>query len=337
MLTKDQFEQLASFIVRAIRGNRSQNSINMRLGYSYNQVSKWETGAKKIKWNELLLLCEACKIDIQKNLQHRFQYIGKTNWKSFFRFLADQNFEKKLLETHGFSFQKIHSWYLDDSNPFLHDCLKVFESHSPILLSFCSIFADISELPFLQERISKTKSEAQLIGEYPVSGFILCSLELESYKTSDLKTVEFMEHYYGISPHITNICLEIAMQTKLVISTSNGKHALNQVEESPNTDLATMEQRKNVKHSLSVLASEIIRNFPDNSVSTNSMRNFSHMYFGANKESAEAILKATGEYFKKIREINIAAKPPFDRVGVLNLHIFDDIFMKETNISLKDM
>jgi transcriptional regulator with XRE-family HTH domain len=338
MLTDKEYKELSIIIIKNIRDNRSQKAINIKLNYTYNQVSKWERGIKKVRWNDLINLCEVCDLDLKKNLLYRFQYPGDLDWRSFFRFLADQNFENKLMSTFHFSSRKIRNWYLKGGNPTLIDCLKVFEAHSPVLLSFCNIFSDLQDLPFLKKRVIQTKTEAQLIGDFPVSGFILCELEVDDYLNSPLSTVNYMVEKYKINPDIVKICLDIALKSNLIRVVGDEKHELHQVEVSPNTDLATIGQRKNTKNSLVKLASEVISKIPEEKqMSTNGMRNFSHMYFGANQESADEILKVTTEYFKKIREINMAAKPPFDRVGVVNIQLFDDIYMGDLGVSLEDL
>lgn len=66
------FENLAAEFVRALRGADTQIELSRALGYTFNQIAKWENGEKKLMWSDLIQLCKQKKLDLQRALKLTF-------------------------------------------------------------------------------------------------------------------------------------------------------------------------------------------------------------------------------------------------------------------------
>lgn len=68
--------KLKAELLKGLRGKRTQGAVSRRLGYEFNQVYRWESGKKRIKWNEFVNLSSACRRDLAKALAKSILYFG---------------------------------------------------------------------------------------------------------------------------------------------------------------------------------------------------------------------------------------------------------------------
>lgn len=77
--TPDFYSQLSREIIIHLRGGRTQTELSSLLGYSFNQVSKWESGATLFLWQNFIDLNEALQLPWSKNFNDCFAF--NTNLK----------------------------------------------------------------------------------------------------------------------------------------------------------------------------------------------------------------------------------------------------------------
>ena len=53
------FKKISIDLLKLIRGKRSQQQMNDRLGHSFNQSYRWEKGITKISWPGFVEYCSA--------------------------------------------------------------------------------------------------------------------------------------------------------------------------------------------------------------------------------------------------------------------------------------
>ncbi|MBT3980437.1 MAG: hypothetical protein HOE90_03740 [Bacteriovoracaceae bacterium] len=75
-MEKLDFKSLAIQIIRAARGDKSQNFLNLALGSSFNVVAKWENARKRISWNEFVNICEVLDLPLDNALNYGCFYNG---------------------------------------------------------------------------------------------------------------------------------------------------------------------------------------------------------------------------------------------------------------------
>jgi transcriptional regulator with XRE-family HTH domain len=66
-------------ILKALRGSQSQSELSRRLGYSYNQVGKWEANAKRMKWTDFHNFCEVCGVSMTSVTRKVFLFTGENS------------------------------------------------------------------------------------------------------------------------------------------------------------------------------------------------------------------------------------------------------------------
>lgn len=69
-------DRFSGKLVRSVRGGRTQSAVASDLGYSFNIMTRWETGRIRIGWRNFVRLCAACDVDVHEMLLRVFCYSG---------------------------------------------------------------------------------------------------------------------------------------------------------------------------------------------------------------------------------------------------------------------
>jgi DNA-binding XRE family transcriptional regulator len=85
-----------------LMANRDSSIISRKLGYKFNQVSRWQNHSKKLKWPEFIQFCRTVKIPIESVLEEVFGFSIKTKTdcnKTFLKILLSQKSKKQSVRT----------------------------------------------------------------------------------------------------------------------------------------------------------------------------------------------------------------------------------------------
>ncbi len=176
------YNQVCCEFLRELRGDLSQRDLSKKLGYSYNQVGKWEAGFKQFKWSDFFHLCKVLKIPWEEyfrnfiwTFQGEFNPISTVAELS--RQLVDQNKELKINSQHI-----LKKWLSGERDPDFADVLEIIDIVPSMLLSFVSLFIDGQNLQSLQGRFKDFQMSINLVHEEPLCVFINAALQLKEYK-----------------------------------------------------------------------------------------------------------------------------------------------------------
>ena len=134
-LTKMDYTKLASELVRAVRGRRSQQTVSTRLGFKSNVVYAWESGRSYPTAAEFLRFAEVCKVALRPALAGF--YVRAPAWLSSAKrvsspaavatFLRDQRGRTPIVELAAatkLSRFALSRWLKGDAEPRLPDFLR---------------------------------------------------------------------------------------------------------------------------------------------------------------------------------------------------------------------
>jgi transcriptional regulator with XRE-family HTH domain len=147
------YSELSRSILRALRGTKSQTWLSDKLGYSFNKISRFETGQKRISFIEFYNICSALNIDLNEALH-----------LTGLLFESDLNNTPKLMQALAPSSYKEISNILDvsegtarrlkigESKLMLDHFLALLDKHRNILLLFTSLITDPSQIPLMKDQ-----------------------------------------------------------------------------------------------------------------------------------------------------------------------------------------
>ena len=90
-------DELLSLLI----ADRKSSILSKKLGYKFNQVSRWINHSKKLKWPEFIQICFAVKLPIESVLEDVFGISIKNKSdcnKTFLKILLSQKSSKKSVQ-----------------------------------------------------------------------------------------------------------------------------------------------------------------------------------------------------------------------------------------------
>lgn len=185
-------DRLATELVRALRGRRSQAQLSRRLGYRSNVLYTWEAGSRWPTAADTLRLAAACRVDVA------------AAWARFYRtpppWLAEADPLRpatvarlcddlrgtvavvEIARRAGRSRFAVARWLAGDAEPRLPDLLRLIDATSLRLLDWLACFVDVDTLPSVREAWHRLEAERRAAYELPWTQAVLRALELAAYR-----------------------------------------------------------------------------------------------------------------------------------------------------------
>ena len=102
------FNEVSSQIMRALRGDLSQQAVNKSLNVDFNLIAKIETGNRKTDWQTFCRLCKIKGSPLKKALEHSVFYCGDPLDETLlFNYLCSEKDIKGLSNELSFNASKI--------------------------------------------------------------------------------------------------------------------------------------------------------------------------------------------------------------------------------------
>lgn len=172
------FQILAEEILRALRAGMNQRELSSRLGFSFNQVGKWETGATKIKWHDFLKLASALHISTEQNFREVFwNFNGEFGAASS----LDAIFKHTSLSDNPSKEAKLRKWTMGLLEPDFAEILEAMYFSPAILFGWLSKFVDCANLESIRAPYLAYAQMINSVFEDPICVYVNAALGLKGY------------------------------------------------------------------------------------------------------------------------------------------------------------
>lgn len=188
-----EYAKLASELVRAWRGRRSQPAFSKRLGYRSNVIYTWEAGRGFPTAAAALKAARRVGVDLEVALArfHRarpawLDRVDPASREGVAEFLADLKGHTSIVDLAAYSGKSrfaIARWMKGETEPRLPDFLHLVECCSLRLVDYLEQLVDPSALPSLRARWERVSVARRLAYEAPWTQALLRALELEEYQS----------------------------------------------------------------------------------------------------------------------------------------------------------
>lgn len=116
-------------IIRSLRGDLSQAVLNKRLGFNFNQLSRWEQGRTRIYWHDFVRLCEACDRPFPKILKEATaRVMSDVSQVKILKLIFGEIQTKEASAITNIPRQKIERWLREETAPTLEDVIHLTAS-----------------------------------------------------------------------------------------------------------------------------------------------------------------------------------------------------------------
>ncbi len=312
-------EALASELIRALRGTRSQGVVNRRLGRSSNVAHAWERGTRSPSATDFFKLARASKVDVPRVLS---EFAGAP---VFVRSSFDARATAAWLDAlaHGRSHAElarcvkrdrntVARWLRGASEPKLPDLLRFVDATTQRMLDFVAAFVDPSALPSLGPTWQDFERQRRIAYDLPWAHAVLRALELDAYRRLPAHQPGFIAERIGISPELEADCLK-ALSDAGQIRRRAGKWALTRVMAVDTRDDPEGNLRLK-RHWARVGAERLERAaLPPSS-------QYSYNLFAISDEGLEQIRQAHLQYYERLRAIVSECERP-TRLALVNVQL----------------
>lgn len=137
---KKDFSKEIKDLIKLIRGEISQQDLELELELPKNAVNKWENGKQKIKWISFVELCEVKKINLEEILNSTIIVEAESiaPLKVVYHLIGDRSL-KDVSKECGISYNTIYNWIKKDVPPLFEHVLSLIDTYS---LNKSSYFLD---------------------------------------------------------------------------------------------------------------------------------------------------------------------------------------------------
>lgn len=222
-LRPDKFYlDLSCAILKAVRGQRSQNQINRRLGYTFNQVSKWESSHTRIHWCDFVDVCEVTGLKIRNLFRATFGYRGKIeNTSDVLHHLMRKRSRDAIGKACQIKTNLLGRWLRGDQDAELFQVLKLIDRINGLLPTVLeqiapSLKCNEVKAPSLENEMRNIWSDPFLLPAFSCLG-------LASYQTAKKHPTGLIAAQLEISLAAENTLLEI-LETNGIIQWNGAKY-----------------------------------------------------------------------------------------------------------------
>ncbi|MDD9941043.1 MAG: DUF4423 domain-containing protein [Myxococcales bacterium] len=315
-------DRLASQLIVAIRGRRSQTALSRRLGCRSNVVYTWEAGRRFPTAAVFFRLAQLVRIDVGERIG---RFLGRLPDHLVGRDWSDPQTTAELLchlregatlielaDKLGTNRVSVGRWLKGEAQPRLPDLLRLIEVTSLRLLDFVDLFAPPSSLPEAREPWGVLEAQRRVAYNLPWSHAVMRVLELSDYRDHPAPDDAFIAARLGISRAQTRECLDALLLSRLI--EKRGAHWAA-------TQVLAVDTRRNPEGGRALKAHWArvgLERLPD--LEPGGQDFFSYNLFTVSEQDWERLRELHISYYNELRRI-VQGSEPAERVALVNAQL----------------
>ncbi len=220
------WQSLASELVRALRGKRSQAALSKRMRYRTNVLYAWESGRNAPTAAQLLDLAAQSGVDVRSALQQFFrvppQGFGGASHdteQTVLSFLTAVRGELPIAELSRqsglsrFALTRIYKGHARAKAP---EFLQLIEVCSHRLLDFVALLTDPAALPSVREAWRRQLARRETATRAPWSPAVVAALDLADYRALPRHDSVWLATRLGVDVEQVDQCLRLLAATEQI-------------------------------------------------------------------------------------------------------------------------
>ena len=214
------YPYIVAELLLALRGSRSSAELSKSAGYKFNQVNRWETGEKHLRWDEFCGYCHVLDIPLPQILSNIFHY-DKPDPKEFLGHLYSLKFPfhsiaalAERLHRHPSAVRR----YLDgEIYPDLEFVLAFMDLDATRLSNFISAILPSDSSSPLRTQFEKDVKVAISESQHPIAAAIEAWLKSLEYQKLEAHDDAFLADRAGCSPQTVQQTLSSMLKVGTVV------------------------------------------------------------------------------------------------------------------------
>ena len=203
------FERLASELLRALRGKRSQVAFSRRLGFKSNVAYAWESGRRFPTAAEAMRAATRCGHVLEDALlRYRQIHLGgrplpdledPDEVAAFLRVLSGSAQIAELARRCGKNRHAVARWLSGETRVRLPDFLRFLQAVNRSALTFVDGFVSPAALPSAREQWERVQAMGSMLLDRPETLLVFVGLGLSTYRALPRHRVGWLSAQLGLS------------------------------------------------------------------------------------------------------------------------------------------
>jgi transcriptional regulator with XRE-family HTH domain len=248
--------QLSGEVLRAIRGNLTSSALSRKLGYKFDQVSRWERGERRLLWSDFVALCQARRLPLREQLTaHLGNGEDLLDTPKLIKALLSGKSIDLAAKASKFSRSKLSRWLGGKATPTFLDVYALL-GLSLNTLSFLEPLVDQSKIPSLALDYAEFRRQRELAYSLPHLDALMEALVVRHYLEMKAHSPSVLGKIAGLPVEEVNASLT-ALEAAGMVKKVGGKFKAVEL----NIDYTADRRRmtKNILHWLSEISRTIER------------------------------------------------------------------------------
>lgn len=229
------YQRIKVELLIALRGEYSQTQASELLGYSYNQVRRWEQLTKQCRWDEFCGYCHKLAVPLDAVTSwvllpidgKSYSKLIVTNYLMALRARFPEMTLEQLAKKLNTSVSVLKRYIHGDIFPDLEFVLAFLDLKQNWLSQFVYELLEDRPSPYLRSYFAKDQKKVDAKLEQPLSAAVECCLDLASYKQLPLHSDSFIADKVGCTAKDVQIILKSMCQVGTTILNKDGKYVPN--------------------------------------------------------------------------------------------------------------
>ena len=307
------YHSLQKEILVHLRGERSQEKISRKLGFTFNQVYRWESGITQLRWVDFVALSEIYKVKLDSSIKDCFSYFGDTNDSAALtRHFIAKNPQSLIATQLGVSRSNVSRWLSGSLVPSLPHMLALIDFSAPEFFRFIEMLTGTHDLPSIQQELKLERKQSDIYFQFPWVSVLLSAIGMDEYQKSP--SDEFLAQKSKLSPQIVRQTL-LGLEEAQLLYNENGKWIARVHRNSVGINKEAHLRRLRFSGERNRDALEVAPGNPN-------MR-FSGKTFSLNKAHYEKILQRYTEFFNELGTLIDAGQEDADKIYIFSMAFID--------------
>lgn len=179
---KTDYRAIAKELLVQIRGKRPRSLVSKQLGYSHNQIHRWESQTRGLLWKDFLRLASLYQVDMKSILRGIFNYSGPIDdERKLLLHLGLQNHLSDFSKSMEIPRGTVSRWLSKKQPLRFHEMLKIIDLCTTEFPTFLSRLVDLDSLSSVSETVKLSLREQDVFYRFPGAPFVLSAIDLADY------------------------------------------------------------------------------------------------------------------------------------------------------------
>ncbi len=185
-MSNRDYSKIKSELLKQLLQSRSSSEVSRLMGYSFDQIRRWQSGSKELRWDEFCDLCEVLKVPLMASLKSIFLF--ETNDADelyfFMAHLRKRHLRWSLRELHektGVHPSVLKRYLSGQVFPSLETVFSFVDLHKNHLSGFLFSLIGNQSLTSFDETLQANQNQVTTEASWPLAAAIEGLLSIEEY------------------------------------------------------------------------------------------------------------------------------------------------------------